>query len=294
MGKIRVKQIDPDQAEKEDKGKEKGKKKSVRVPGLKGGERVKAMEGVIIEEDFPQAEPASEEEAETSEKGAKETKEAKKARKAKVRSKKYKQAAKLIDKNKGYSPKEALELVKKTALASFDGQVQVHLNLAPRLKGSKFSLTLPHPTGKKTIVLAFGKDAKKAGADLQGGEKTIEKIKEGFKNFTVIVATPEWMPKLAPAAKFLGPRGLMPSPKTGTIAEDLKEIIQKLKSSKMILATEKKAPLIHTVIGPVSWPTKKLQENLIALIKAIGDNKIKKLTLAATMGPGVKVAFNQD
>lgn len=293
MGKIRIKKFDFDKAEKEKKEKGEGKKKTVKVPGLKGGERVKEMEGVVIEEILPQKEPVEEEEKE-GKKEVKKPQEKEKAKKAKARGKKYKQAAQLIDKTKLYPLDEALELVKKTSTAGFDGPVEAHFNLALKFKGTNSSLAFPHPTGKKTIILAFGKEAKKAGADLAGDEKMIQKISQGFKDFTVVLATPDWMPKLAPVAKFLGPRGLMPSPKTGTVTESLKEAIKKFRSAKTTLTTEKKAPLIHTIIGPISWPKKKLQENLEVLIKAVGEMKIKKLTLSATMGPGVKVAFNQN
>lgn len=288
MGKIRIKKFSFKETDEADQKKGKGKKKTARVPGLKGGERVKVVTGVIIEEEVPEKTPE-----EKLEKEEPKEKKVKKAKEPKARGKKYKKASQLVDKTKLYSPDEALELVKKTSITSFGGQAEAHLNLAPRFKGVNFSLNFPHSTGKKIIILAFGKGAKKAGADLEGDEKTIEKINRGFKDFTIVLATPEWMAKLAPIAKFLGPRGLMPNPKAGTVTEDLKEAVQKFKSGKTTIKTEKKAPLLHAVIGPVKWPTKKLQENLDALLKAVGETKIKKLTLCASMGPGVKVALNK-
>lgn len=281
MGKIRIKKIG---LRGPDKKKEKEKRKTAKVPGLKGGERVKTVSGVIVPEEIPEEKPQEREE-EREEK-------TKKLRKPKVRGKKYKKASQLVDKTKLYPPDEALELVKKTSITSFDGRVEAHLNLAPKFQGLKFSLTFPHPTGKKMTILAFGKEAKKVGADIVGDEKTIAKISQGFKDFTLVLATPEWMPKLAPIAKFLGPRGLMPSPKTETVTDNLEKAIKKFKSS-LTLTTEKKAPLIKTVIGSIKWPKKKLRENLDALVKAVGETKIKNLTLCATMGPGVKIAFNK-
>lgn len=280
MGKIRIKKIGLDKAEEKKPEKGEEKKKTAKVPGLKGGERIKQVAGVIIEEEIPEEKPAQEKA---------EGKEVKETKPPKVRGKKYQKAAQLIDKANLYSPDEALELVKKTAIANFDGSVETHFNLLSKFKGTKFYLVFPHSTGRKTIILAFGKGGKKAGADIEGDEKMIKKIREGFKDFTVVLATPEWMPKLAPIAKFLGPRGLMPNPKTGTVTEDLNEAIKKLKSAKTVITTEKKAPLVHTVIGQIPWPTKKLKENLEALIKAIGKTKIKRLTICASMGPGIRV-----
>lgn len=286
MGKIRIKKIgfEPSKLEKK---KKKVKKKEIRVPGLKGGERVKVVEGVIIEEDV--AEAPKEDIAEV----LKETEAPKKrVRKPKVRGKKYQKAAKLIDASKLYFPDQALELVKKTSISSFNGAVEAHINLFTKLTGAKFTLTFPRSAGKRPVILAFGKGAKKAGADIEGNEKTIEKIAKGFKDFTVVLADPEWMGKLAKVAKFLGPRGLMPNPKTGTMTEDLNKVIKKFRSDKITLVTEKKAPIIHTVLGKVDWPKKDLQKNLEALIGAIGETKIKKLTVCASMGPGVRVKFS--
>lgn len=318
MGKIRIKKIGFEKPEK--KKKEKVKKKTAKVPGLKGGERVKVVEGVIIEESITEApkEPEALEkgtaetprkvldelgprgkrkEEETRKKGStealKETEVLKKrVRKPKVRSKNYQKVAKLVDKTKLYLLDEALELVKKTSISNFEGAVEAHVNLLPKSMGGKFTLSFPHETKKKTIILAFGKDAKKAGADIAGDEKIIKKIAEGFKDFSVVLATPEWMTKLAKVAKFLGPKGLMPNPKTGTVTKDLKETIKKFKSGKTILSTEKKALVIHAILGKVNWPKKDLKENLEVLVSTIGEAKIKKLTLCATMGPGIKVALN--
>lgn len=297
MGKIRIKKIGFGQS-KPEKKKKKVKEKVVKVPGLKGGERVKAVEGVIIEEGDTEA--LKEGIAETPRKvpsGPRgkpkedEAPEEKVARKPKIRGKKYQKAAKLIDAAKLYPPDQALELAKKTSISSFDGAVEAHVNLFAKFTGVKFALAFPRNAGKKPVILAFGKGAKKAGADIEGNEKTIEKIANGFKDFTVVLANPEWMGKLAKVAKFLGPRGLMPNPKTGTMTENLKEAIKKFKSDKVTLVTEKKAPIIHTVLGKVSWPKKDLRENLEALINAVEKTKIKSLTLCASMGPGIKVKF---
>jgi len=285
MGKIRIKTVGLEEPGK--KEEKKAKKKTAKVPGLKGGERVKAVEGVIIEEGIPEAPKET--------KALKEPeKEVKKVEKRpKVRSKKYQKVAKLFDRARFYPLDEALELVKKTSISNFEGTVEAHMILSPKSVGSKFTLVFPHETGKKPIILAFGKDAQKAGADIEGDEETIQKIAKGFKDFTIVLATPEWMGKLAKVARFLGPKGLMPNPKTGTVTKDLKETIKKFKSGRTTLSTEKKAPVLHTVLGKVSWPKKDLQENLEALIGAIGEARIKKIVLCATMGPGIKVAMPQ-
>lgn len=285
MGKIRIKKIGIEKPEKEEK--KKVKKKIAKVPGLKGGERVKAVEGVIIEESITEVPKEAETQKELEKEGAEKI-----VKKPKTRGKRYQKAAKLVDKTKLYPPDKALELVKKTSLSNFEGTVEVHVNLFPRFVGARFTLVFPHNPGKKTTILAFGEEAKKAGADIEGNEKTIKKIAEGFKDFTVVLATPEWMSKLAKVAKFLGPKGLMPSPKAGTVTENLKEAIEKFQSGKTTLSTEKKAPVVHTILGKVSWPPKNLKENLETLINAIGETKIKNLVLCASMGPGIKVNHN--
>jgi len=274
MGKIRIKKVGfPEDLEK--KGKKKKPKKTAKVPGLKGGERIKAVEGVIIEEEKPKVEKK------------KEVK--KKVKKVRKKGKKYRKAASLVDKTKSYPLKKAIELVKKTSFSQFDGTVEAHLNLLPKYKGAEFLIAFPHKIGKKAVILAFGKGAKEAGADIVGDKKTIEKIAKGFKDFTVVLATPEWMKELVKVAKFLGPRGLMPNPKNGTLTENLKEAIGKIRTGKIKTSAEKKAPLLHLGIGKVSWPEEKIEENLKALVQNIGLRKIKKLTICATMGPGIKV-----
>lgn len=272
MGKIRIKQIGfPEELEK--KGKKKDKKKIAKIPGLKGGERIRAVEGVIIEEERPEPQKRAK----------------KKPKKAKRRGKKYRRAASIVDKNKFYSLKEAVNLVKKTSFSNFNGTIEAHLNLLPKYKGEKFTPVFPHSIGKKTIILAFGKGAREAGADIIGDEAIIEKIAQGFRDFSVVLATPEWIKKLVKVAKFLGPKGLMPNPKDGTLTTDLKKAVEKFRKGEKAITAEKKAPLLHLGIGKVNWPAKKIEENLRALIQAVGLTKIKKLTICATMGPGIRV-----
>lgn len=283
MGKIRIKKIGfPKEAEKEKqktKAREEAQKpkKTAKVPGLKGGERIKAVEGVIIEEAYEAP------------KVAKAPKEEKKPRKIKVRGKNYQKAATLIDKTKLYPLDRALELVKKTSYCSLPAAVEAHFNLYPKFLETKGTVALPHGTGKKTVVVAFGEDAKNCGADIVGDEVIIAKISGGWTDFDVVLATAAWMPKLVKVAKILGPKGLMPNPKAQTVTEDLKATVKKFKSGQVTFKTEPKNPIIHQVVGRVSWPIEKLRENIKMLASAIGQLKIEKLTLASTMGPGVKV-----
>jgi large subunit ribosomal protein L1 len=282
MGKIRIKKVGfPEEEEKKKKRVKKEAKKTAKVPGLKGGERIKVVEGTIIEgvAEAPKAADTVKEKP----------KEEKKPIEKKVRGKKYQKATNLIDKTKFYPLDDAIELVKKTSYSSFPETLEAHVSLYPKFLETKGTMVLPHGTGKKVLILAFGENSQNCKADIVGDEKTIAKISQRWVNFDVVLATPQWMPKLAKVAKILGPRGLMPNPKAHTVTEDLKGAVEKFKSGQTRFKTESKNPLIHQIIGRVNWPAKKLRENVLALISAIGQVKIKKLTLTSTMGPGVKV-----
>lgn len=276
MGKIRIKTLGL--AEEEKKEREKAKvrkearqgKKTAKAPGLKGGERVVAM--APTEEELA-AIPTPPPEEEIKE-APPEVKEKAKVSQPKKRGKKYQGAAKLVDKSRLYPLQEAVELVKKMSFTRFDGSVEVHIATAE--KGVAGEVHFPHSTGKKRVV---------AVAD----DKILSEIEAGKINFDLLVATPQFMPKLAKFAKVLGPRGLMPNPKAGTVTEEPEKVVEKFKKGGERFKTETQAPLIHLVIGKVSFPKNYLEENLKALISAIGPDKIKKLTLSSTMGPGIKV-----
>ncbi|MFC1638357.1 50S ribosomal protein L1 [Patescibacteria group bacterium] len=220
------------------------------------------------------------------------------------RGKKYRGVVEKIDKNKEYSIEEALKMVVEGKIAKFDESVEVHLglNIDPKKNDQQVrgSITLPHGTGKskKIAVITSTKadEAKKAGADVIGDEGMIDKIKKGEIDFDVLVATPEMMPKLAQVARVLGPKGLMPNPKTDTVTEKIAETVEMLKKGKLSFKNDKTGGL-HQLIGKVSFGEEKLKENFEAFIDAVAKSKtdavkgqlIKKIVVCSTMGPGVKV-----
>jgi large subunit ribosomal protein L1 len=214
-----------------------------------------------------------------------------------------------IDKTKKYSLTEAIELVKTHATAKFDESIELHVTLGiePRKSDQQIRATaeLPHGTGKKRVIAAFvganDEAVAKEVADMVLGEEEIKEIqKTGKINFDLAVATPEMMPKLAPAARVLGPRGLMPNPKTDTVGVDVKKMIDSLRGGKITLKNDDTANL-HQVIGKKSFDTTKLEENYEALIEALQKNKpagakgifMKAIYLTSSMGPSVQVAVDR-
>jgi large subunit ribosomal protein L1 len=272
MGKIRIRTIGIEEIEQEEKIKQKEKKekkKTAKAPGLKGGERVVAV-GSSIEELEKEIEEKKEEPAEKGKKGKEKKKRVKKAR-----SLRHIENKKLVDKTLLYSPEEAVKLLKRMKPAGFDETVELHLNL---LEKGSFVLQLPQGTGKK-IRAAIADDA------------LIEKIQTGKIDFDILFAHPSMMPKLAKVAKILGPRGLMPNPKNGTITTNPQEEIKKLSGGQLRVKTESQAPILHLVCGKLSFGEKELVENIKAVISSIGINKIKSATLNSTMSPGIKISL---
>ncbi|MCL4382282.1 MAG: 50S ribosomal protein L1 [Patescibacteria group bacterium] len=272
MGKIRIKTLgsDAEKAQKEhDKTRrEEKKKRLVHLANLKGGQKLVDMTDLST----PTPETEIEEEAPTT---PEETK--KKAKiKEKKRSTRYLEAKKLIDPGKLYSLSEALSLIKKTNLSRFDGAVEVHLNTTE--KGIRGQVSLPHGTGKQIRV---------AIAD----DELLAEIEKGKINFDILVSSPTMMAKLAKVAKILGPKGLMPNPKSGTISQDPEKLAKSLSSGQIQFKTETEAPIIHLVIGKTSFSDKDLEDNFKALIATIGSLKIKTAYLKTTMSPAVKVNF---
>jgi len=193
----------------------------------------------------------------------------------KTRSKAYKTAKAKTDINQAYPLKKAIDLVKKTSLSKFDGKVEAHVNTLLK-PGKVGDITFPHlKTKTKKVVIAT--------------EAIVKKIQDGKIDFDVLIATPTFMPKLLPLARFLGPKGLMPNPKNGTLTDKPKQAVDKFSTAATVVKTEKKAPIIHLVVGQVSQPIKEIQVNVEELIKLINPLKVKKLILCATMGPAVKV-----
>ena len=222
--------------------------------------------------------------------------------------KKYLEARMKIQSGKAYAPREAIELVKDTSYTSFDGTVEVHLRMGldPRQADQQVRdvVVLPHGLGKTVRVLVFAQGegaalATGAGADyVADTDEWIQKIQNGFTDFDVAIATPDMMGKAGRLGRVLGPRGLMPNPKAGTVvpAEDLPRVIEEAKAGRVEFRLDKTANL-HVPIGKVSFDEQKLVENFSALMSAIKKAKppaakgsyIRRITLASTMGPGVKV-----
>ncbi len=208
----------------------------------------------------------------------------------KVRSKKYQEASKDLDKSKSYPLTEALETIKKLSYSKFNGTLEAHINTAST--GIRGLVSLPFASGKKIRILAFGKEADASGADLTGSDEILSQIEKGKIDFDLVITTPEWMPKLAKVAKVLGPRGLMPNPKNGTITDDLKKAAEGFQGGKTEYKTEPKAPIIHLGLGKLNQPNEELEANIKTLLQTIGKTRVKKVTLSPTMGPSVKLDLN--
>ena len=226
------------------------------------------------------------------------------------RGKKYQESAKQIDKNALYDTNEAMELLVKTAPAKFDETVELHVKLGVDSRHAdqqvRGAIVLPHGTGKTQRVLVFAKaakadEARAAGADFVGDMDLVEKIqKENWFDFDVVVATPDMMGVVGRLGKVLGPKGLMPSPKAGTVTMDVTKAINEIKAGKVEYRLDK-TNIIHCPIGKVSFGSEKLVENFDTLIAAIIKAKpaaakgqyIKSCVLASTMGPGIKVSTSK-
>ena len=222
------------------------------------------------------------------------------------RGKKYKEIAKQIDKATLYDPKEGLELICKTASAKFDETVELHVKLGVDSRHAdqqvRGAIVLPNGTGKTARVLVFAKGdkadaAREAGADYVGDMDMVEKIqKENWLDFDVVVASPDMMGVVGRLGKILGPKGLMPSPKAGTVTPDVAKAVKEVKAGKVEYRLDK-TNIIHCPIGKVSFGAEKLAENMDTLVKAVVKAKpaaakgqyIRSCVVASTMGPGVKV-----
>ena len=203
-----------------------------------------------------------------------ETSENAKVRQAKVRGKKYKAAKSKIDVTKYYPLSEAVKLAKITSFGKFVGKIEAHVTVFDI--GNVGEISFPHlEMATKKIVIT--------------DESVVAAIKEGKIDFDILIATPATMPKLLPFARVLGPKGLMPNPKNGTLTDKPEEAVKKLSVAKLVIKTEAKAPVIHIVVGKVSPPETELEANIQELINLIKPAKIKKLAICATMGPSVKI-----
>lgn len=268
------------------------KKLAVIDDSIEVEEDKKAHKSQPVEDKKAPAEEVKADEAKTEapakEKKTKKSKAAVKKGQAKYRSVKYKAAAEKVEKSKKYEISAALEAAKESSYTKFEGSLELHL--VTNSKNIRGLVSLPFASGKKLKILAFGKGAAESGADLIGDDAKLNEIIRGITNsFDVIVTTAEWMPKLARAAKILGPRGLMPSPKNGTITENLKKAVEEIQSGKVEYKTEKNGKVIHLTIGKTSQPTEEIAQNTKILFNAIGKTKIKKAVISPSMGLGVKV-----
>ena len=226
-------------------------------------------------------------------------------------SKRMQAAIALVDKTKTYSVDEAITLVKQTSNVKFDASVEAHVKLgidpAKSDQQIRATVSLPHGTGKSKKIAAFvgsnnEKSAQEAGADFVYGEEDIKKIKDGTLKieFDIAVSTPDMMPKMALAAKILGPKGLMPNPKTDTVGADVKKMVTELKKGKAAFKNDGGAN-VHQAIGKVSFTDAQLKENLTAFVDALKRVKpnstkgtyLKALFLSSAMGPGIKVEIGQ-
>ncbi|PWU67485.1 50S ribosomal protein L1 [Gracilibacillus dipsosauri] len=221
------------------------------------------------------------------------------------KTKKQQEALKLVDNTKAYEVKEALELVKKTATAKFDETVEVafRLGVDPKKADQQIrgAMVLPHGTGKSQTVLVFAKgdkakEAEAAGADYVGEQDLINKINQGWFDFDVVVATPDMMAEVGKLGRVLGPKGLMPNPKTGTVTFEVEKAVQEIKAGKVEYRVDKQSN-IHVPIGKVSFDLDKLVENFQALAETIVKAKpqaakgtyLRNVAVSSTMGPGIKV-----
>lgn len=223
--------------------------------------------------------------------------------------KKYVEASNKVAKNETYSAADAIKLVKETSITKFDGSVDVaiKLNVDPKKQDQQLrgSLVLPNGSGKSKRILVLAKGAqaeaaKKAGADFVGDKDLCDKIKsENWFDFDIIVATPDMMPEVGKIGNVLGPRGLMPNPKTGTVTPNVEGVINDIKKGMVEYRTDSYGN-IHTIIGKVSFDEKALLENLTYVVNTISKNKpasvkgqlIQNISISSTMGPGIKVNKN--
>lgn len=278
MGKVKVKVIGDEQLEQEEKEKNSVKreqkemregKKTAHVAGMKGGERTTTV-GVSEEEIAAQLESTPAEEV-TAEEGR--TKKAKSAAKKRVASKRHKENESLISKAPS-NVARGIEALRKFKASKIDETVELHINT--KEKGINGTVVLPHGTGK-TLRIKVVDDA------------VIAEVEKGKIDFDVLVATPSMMPKLAKIAKVLGPRGLMPNPKNGTITTNPEQAVEKLSKGQIGFKTEAQAPLIHVSVGKLSFEDKMLADNISAVLTAVGAAKINSVTLKSTMSPAVRL-----
>jgi large subunit ribosomal protein L1 len=296
MGKIRIKAFD--EASVEDEAKLKAKKEAKKAEKMAAKNAAKAAAGkktnpqtdgtmktvedeIVVETVIPESseeitvetvEPSSAKATEGQGKKAKKEKFAK--AKAKVDSKRHKENMSVVSSSQKYDLDQALAALKKFKTSKFDETVELHINT--KEKGVSGQVTLPHGTGK-TLVIKIADDA------------IIAEVAKGKINFDLLVATPSMMPSLAKVARVLGPRGLMPNPKNGTISENPEEAVKKLSGGQINYKTESEAPIIHARVGKISFEDNKLKDNVRTFISSVGVANIASVTLKSTMSPAIRL-----
>lgn len=217
--------------------------------------------------------------------------------------KKYRQAIQLVDKERMYAPDEGVELVKRVSTSTFDGTVELHMRLGVDTRHAdqvvRGVVVLPHGTGKRPRIVAFAqgdkmREAEEAGADAVGGEDLAKRIQDGWLEFDVAVATPDMMGTVGKLGRVLGPRGLMPNPRTGTVTIDIGKAIEEIRKGRVEFRTEKSG-IIHVPIGKISFDRQQLLDNLSTMIDAIVRARptgargtyVRSVSISPTMGPGI-------
>jgi large subunit ribosomal protein L1 len=271
MGKIKVRVLGDETLENKQKEQSKIRAQEKKlVKGGKGGERIVSVGS--SEEELSKIQLPKEEVKE--EKAVKKTKKVSKKKKENPHSMSYQKAFAILDRSKKYKLTDALDMLEKLKRSNFDETVEMHLNTIEM--GVSGNVTLPHGTGK-TIKVAIADD------------DILSKVAAGKIDFDILLAKPEMMPKLARVAKILGPKGLMPNPKNGTLVKDPVKAAEEFKKGQVNFRTELKAPIMHLIVGKMSFGAKKLSENILVLIEAIKKDKIRNVTLKSTMSPGIKL-----
>lgn len=287
MGKIRIKTLGDEEQEKLQQEKMRKKREAKIAESMQSrreSDVKQTTEANATKEEVTTSDKKAKKEAKTEE--VKEVKKEKKEKfkKAKdTRSKRYKSAVVLVDKSKSYPLKDALDVLDQFAKASFDESVELHFNTIEPVSGN---MSLPHGTGKKMRVAIVN-----ANVDPKNVDELVKKVEAGVIDFDILIATPDSMAKLAKVARYLGPRGLMPNPKTGTVTTKPEEAAKKFEAGQINFKTEAKAPILHLTVGKVSFGKDKLHENIKTVFTLVAKSNIKDVTLKSTMSPGIKIAL---
>lgn len=280
MGKIRVKTLGLEEVEKEQAEKAKARRDAKTLRRTQGKELKKGKDiteetvETLEKETEPQAEPKAGQETVSEKKETKTQSKKDKKVKEKKRGKNYQRVSSEIKKETKYGLQDALKLLKKLTYTKFDETVELHINLK---EGSvKGEVSLPHGTGKTVRVVVFD-------------DNLVQDIEKGTINFDILIARPSDMPKLAKFAKILGPKGLMPNPKVGTVSDEPEKALKKFEKGTIRYKSESSAPLVHQAVGKLSLAEKDLAENISVFLSAVGKKNISQVFLKSTMSPSIRI-----